>query len=155
MDWDACSLQLPILRCIFKIPRKKRRKSTRQIVKKQHKNWTDNCMPCDNRILVSLPIACRPRVVQKNPPLLLAYPNTCLHLAPKPVSCIKNSLSKPVQLVRKNHPGNLFISNSHLHDRGCEDDSGIYPQIPHDKLCCGHNSICICFLRAVPSHCFV
>ena len=97
LGWNACSLQLPVLRRIFKISRKKGRRSARKNAEKRHKNRTNSRLPYNNRSLVSLPLTCQQKMVSKGiSSVLIAHSDTRLHLASEPVSFIKNSLSKLV-----------------------------------------------------------
>ena len=60
------------------------------------------------------------------------------------------SLSGLVQLAWENHPRDLPVADTHLHDRKCSKTAHIYPEISHAELHVSHRDLRRGFIRSLP-----
>lgn len=83
----------------------------------------------------------REGVLQGHPPVHIADCDFNLPLVPESSPISSLSIPRLVQLAWKNHPGDLFIPDSHLYDRQCRKTADLHPSIPHAKLHVSYNDL--------------
>ena len=142
-------IQLPVHREVSSLLGQKARQSSSGTSSPATKNLDHRSLVWCVSDLVSLHLDAREAILHGHTSVHLMDRHPHLSLVQEHASYSPFSLSWPLQLAGKNHPGDLPFSNSHLHDRRRTEDPDLHSTISHVKLHVSHRDLCRCLVRAL------